>query len=1177
MKLKQLKLQGYKTFASTTEFDFSASITAIVGPNGSGKSNVADAIRWVLGEQSYSALRGKRTTDMIFAGSQERARAGMAQATLTLDNSDGWLPIDYSEVEIGRRAFRSGENEYLINGQKVRLRDVQELLATSGLAERTYTIIGQGLIDQALSLRAEERRALFEEAAGINHYQARRAETLRRLEETQRNLERVNDILSEIRPRLGMLKRQSNRARNYEQIRADLHHLLRTWYGYQWQQKKEALREQRQLAKDAEAEWRESRDHIAAQHTAGEQERRQIARLQAQIEERGNALELLRERREQARRRVAVLTERQTLLRRQLADIDAEQPRLQQEQEVAREALDQAMTDLERAQQDLAQEEASLQRFNQGFQSQQVQIDQWTETVTRLEREQREEQQELAQAEGRLSQLKERLLETKEDGDEENLSEAASRLAGLQEEAAAAEAKHEELVLTGRIAREAVQKAQRALRQLQHEQQAQQRSVNRLSEEVARLEARRELLEQMRHQEVQVSESVATIGRVASRVRIPKEHARPIEAALGVRLTMLLLPDEASLWQLLRDNGQKEMLLAVALEHDNVQPFPLPDHPGVIARASDVVEVQREIAPVGRLLFDPIVLVKSRKSAYEVGRQLPSGMLAVAPDGFVVHSGGLVEIRPNDPQHSILAREAAWRTVQQELQTRQAALAQAQAVAEEQQEALDNAQKILQQSEAEQQRAERHIQEAAGYLAQAQRNLDRASHQYDIMLRQKQARAQTIARLQERVKQAASTIARHRSAISHLESRAAAARVRLEALPVAEAEQERRTRRQGREAARTIVAGREAVVESRRATLNQVETHLRRQEERRRALQREEDQLDLAGAQADLHKLREGMTAIEGELKPLTSRLEEKQARLEEQETEMGRLQRHTHSLETHYTQMKVTLSQRESELEGLMERIQTDLGLVDLEFDEERGGQTPLPFAEIVEQLPEVETLPADIAESIQRYRGQLHRLGAINLDAPAEYTQTKERYDFLTQQVEDLNRTEKRLRGVIADLDDLTSQAFAATVCKVDDFFGDMFSRLFAGGSARLVLTDPEDPITSGVDIVARLPNRRQQRLALLSGGERSLTAAALIFALLKVAPPPFCVLDEVDAMLDEANITRFREVLRELTADSQFIVITHSRGTVQVARTVYGVSMGTDSASQVISIRPEEYVNG
>ncbi len=248
LRLKNLELHGYKTFASRTLFEFSESITAIVGPNGSGKSNIADSLRWVLGEQSYSLLRGKRTEDMIFSGSEQRARAGMASATVVFDNSDGWLPIDFNEVAITRRAYRDGNNEYLVNGQRVRLKDVSELLAQSGLAERTYTIIGQGLVDAALALKAEERRRLFEEAAGIGLHRNRREEALRRLETTQRNLDRVKDILAELQPRLKSLEKQARRAQEYEQVKADLRMLLRDWYGFHWHRAQRDLTE----ARDAE-------------------------------------------------------------------------------------------------------------------------------------------------------------------------------------------------------------------------------------------------------------------------------------------------------------------------------------------------------------------------------------------------------------------------------------------------------------------------------------------------------------------------------------------------------------------------------------------------------------------------------------------------------------------------------------------------------------------------------------------------------------------------------------------------------------------------------------------------------------------------------------------------------------------------------------------------------------
>src|SRR5512137_1504614 len=249
IRLKSLELHGYKTFAAKSDFIFAEKVTAVVGPNGSGKSNIADALRWVLGEQSYGLLRGKKTEDMIFSGSENRPRAGMAAATIVFDNSDGWLPIDFTEVGITRRAYRDGENEYLLNGQRVRLRDVSELLARSGLAERTYTIIGQGLVDAALALKAEERRRLFEEAAGIGLYRSRREEALKRLDTTKRNLERVEDILAELQPRLRSLERQARRAQEYEQVKADLRLLLREWYGFHWHSAQTELGEAREMVR----------------------------------------------------------------------------------------------------------------------------------------------------------------------------------------------------------------------------------------------------------------------------------------------------------------------------------------------------------------------------------------------------------------------------------------------------------------------------------------------------------------------------------------------------------------------------------------------------------------------------------------------------------------------------------------------------------------------------------------------------------------------------------------------------------------------------------------------------------------------------------------------------------------------------------------------------------------
>jgi chromosome segregation protein len=363
------------------------------------------------------------------------------------------------------------------------------------------------------------------------------------------------------------------------------------------------------------------------------------------------------------------------------------------------------------------------------------------------------------------------------------------------------------------------------------------------------------------------------------------------------------------------------------------------------------------------------------------------------------------------------------------------------------------------------------------------------------------------------------------------------------------------------------------VVDSRRATLNQADSQLERLRRRQAGLREQlaalgdDDEAALTVAERDL-------AAVEAALAPLQAAAEADRPLLARLQADLAPRQRHAHELETQLTQAHIRLTQYENQIEALQERIRADLGLVALSYDAEQTGATPLPMREVVAELPSVAELPADIEENIHHYRGQLQRMGPINPDAPAELATTEERYEFMTQQVGDLSETDARLRQVIGELDQLTSSAFAKTVEQVNGIFDQTFRQLFGGGSGRLAMTDPDDPTTSGVEIIARLPNRREQGLALLSGGERSLTAAALIFALLRVAPPPFCVLDEVDAALDEANVTRFRDLLSELSQHTQFILITHNRGTVQAAQTLYGVSMQPDSSSQVISIKPEEY---
>lgn len=1187
MKLRKLILHGYKTFASKTEFEFDEGITAIVGPNGSGKSNVADALRWVLGEQSYSTLRGKRTTDMIFAGSQQRARAGMAHVSLTLDNSDGWLPVDYAEVEIGRRAFRSGENEYLLNGQRVRLKDVLDLLATSGLAERTYTIIGQGLIDQALSLRSDERRALFEEAAGINHYKSRRAETLRRLEETQRNLARVNDILEEIRPRLSSLKRQAQRARNYEQIAADLRHLLRIWYGYKWEQSKTELRHARQSAAAVESSWRESREKLLARQQEIERFQQRLNELQQALAERQKERDGLRDQLATARRNLAVFQERQKVIAVQTAELSREIPLLEQQQAGAQAELAAATAELTTAQADLDEQQGRWQQFQQSFESQQVEIGRRQQALRHAEQQYRSGQHELAQAEGQLRELRERLslLEeqgsrgAEEQGSEEKLTIENCQLsiANYEREAAEWRQKRNEVVAQ----RQAVVNELKPLRQKLREEEGRR---NELQKNIARLEERVRLLEQMRRKEMPLDEKLVAgrlFGQLAGLLTIPDAYAPALSAALAARLATWVVSDTADLWRIW-DKRRTDYAAVISLaDAQNGRPPFAHDDAAIIGRASELVSYPAELAAVVEQLLGGVWLVSDTAAAYRLAQEFPPGTLLVTPEGFVAHAGGLVEM--HDVKNASAVRqngEAERQAAQQKLDEAQQALAAQEGRIGHWQATIEEKQEKADAYNQEERRLGRLESEAGQRVYRVQQQLDRLRQQEAEVKRRLAAREEEIERLRGRIANVEARIGERREAIVRLEAESNEARGRLEALPVAEQNQQRLALQQTIAAAQTVIAGRRAVVDSRRATLNQIDRQLERLRQQLASLNEQQNALVLDEETAVQARLEAELTRLNETVADLERQMADIRGRSAGIQKETAALQRHVHELENQMTQARIRLTQRENQIEGLQERIRADLGLVALRYDADQTGPTPLPMQELVEELPPVEELPANMAEieeTIHNYRAQLQRMGPINPDAPAEYDSTAERYEFLSQQIEDLRQTDEQLRQVIAELDDLTSRAFAQTVEQVNAVFGETFQRLFGGGSGRLVLTEPDNMTVTGVEIVARLPNRREQSLGLLSGGERSLTAAALIFSLLKVSPPPFCVLDEVDAALDEANINRFRDFLRELSEKTQFIVITHNRGTVQAAQTVYGISMQPDSASQVLSIRPEEYVSG
>jgi chromosome segregation protein len=1193
-RLKSLELHGYKTFANRTVFEFADTVTAIVGPNGSGKSNIADSLRWVLGEQSYSLLRAKKTEDMIFSGSENRPRAGLASATITFDNSDNWLPIDFSEVAITRRAHRDGLNEYLINGQRVRLKDVSELLAQSGLAERTYTVIGQGLVDAALSLRADERRRLFEEAAGIGLHRSRREEVLRRLETTRRNLERVEDILAELKPRLGSLERQARRAQEYEQVRADLQVLLREWYGYHWHNSQNELAEARQAVQTQEAKLAEAQRQQVGIDEKMAGLRQQAGALRTDLNGWHRTLAELHRQREAFSRDLAVSEERERALHDQQAGAQASAANLDQEVAFHQEQLIAVAQEMERLSAELAESKAQLDTARRAMAARQAER-------TAVERSIQTARQELSGLNARQGQGQARLAESQAQVERlrKSVEGAVQGLAKAERERQAADNSFQTMRHAVQRAEQAYQTAEESLavqrqrgeaadmlrRQAQDERSA-------LAAELARLKAQINVLEQAEAafagyasgtrlllQAARQQRLAGARGALSSFLEAPPTLEKAIAAALGEFLDAVLLEsDSDQALDLLQDSNGRGVILPL----DRLQPpaslHNLPEDEDVLGVAATLVQAPDGVKAAVDLLLGQVIIVRDRRAARRALESQPHGVRAVTLRGEVLYASGPASAGSGGEsasEQTLLSRgrqrreaQAARSRVEAQLGETDAQLAQLDGEVKRLRQETQRAQEAVDQARQELQKSSRALDQARAALDAADRQVRWAQDQrqrLDVDQQRNQSEttrlAEELAGLDKRLGEVRQTLRQHNA--------------QLEALSLDEFQ-----------AQLAHWSTRSAVTERALSETNSRQQERQTMLERSRRSQAElqtrvgEWQTALQTLQARRAALRQDETAVSEKIAALNAQIEPAEAGLQDLEKQQAGLQqseaagRQGVSMAEHFhAQTRITLARRQEALQSLQRRIEEDFGLVAFEYTAQVSGPTPLPLGGMVEQLPIVRRLSPDIDENIKRQRAQLRRIGAVNPEAQAEYLEVKQRFEFLTGQVKDLEQAEQDVRRVIEELDVLMEREFRRTFEAVGVEFRQIFTRLFGGGTARLLLTDPNEVTTTGIEIEARLPGRRMQSLSLLSGGERSLTAAALVFALLKVSPTPFCVLDEVDAMLDEANVGRFRDLLRELSERTQFLIVTHNRNTVQVADIIYGITMGRDTSSQVLSLKLDE----
>ena len=1245
MYLKRLEMLGFKSFATRTQLEFSTGITAVVGPNGAGKSNVADAVRWVLGEQSMRQLRGKKSEDIIFSGGHGKAALGMAEVSLTLDNSTGWVPSEYSELTVTRRSYRSGENEYLINKQKVRLKDVVLLLAQARIGHDSYTVVGQGLIDAALSLRAEERRGLFEDAAGIRPYQVQRSDSENRLRQTEQNLERLRDIVSEIEPRLEPLAEQARRAVESLQLNSELQEVLLTWYALQWRRLlavKEKT-EQAELAMAQQVQRVEESVRAAEQRRESLRLKRQQAQSDnAQAREAVNAASSVAQRVE---REIAVSQERIVGLERQQEEQRQEELRLRErliaaqrqliDMEEQCDAADDAIDDDAAA---LATMEGRVAKAQKEFEMD--------------ERRLRSSQSELIQVQARLGASQSDLGRQQKLVGERNRVLAARRdtIAGsqqtirtletrqLEERARLDTARHEEQQITARR-----QTINRAISDVQQEIERFKQALNEAERQRRAVSDRLHMLNNWRASLSGYSDGVRTLLRApAGKLNgllgpVPQLGVAPaglesaLEAALGPYLQAVVTQtfDDARLClDFLRQNrsGKAMLIWLVDAEsqHDGHAQAEVTALDALLESASGsrdkvkglawrLIQCEQRFVPLFQRMLRGVVIVHDLETARALldlmNQKRQAGVerslqLLVTLGGEVLHARGWLTggSSKEGGQQGLLTYERELRELPGQLEEHVTLIHQLNGMISEAQRGLE-ARRVEQSAvDKELQRNANAINECNKALSATQRELDRVQTELQLARSVEQQLAAELAGLEQEVQAASERVRAHEKSQRELTGL-------VEEL---QREVEERTlvfRRQQDELgrARTALAVKRQEAKSLRQQLAAQHTSaqdLKAQIEQRAARVLEaQTQFQVLRDSIDLHRAQ--LEQARASAQELTHRLQLSEARAADLDTQILSIERETlqlrhtlNELEVAYRRCLLDSQKARDAVETLLEQLQEEMDVtdpgelaryaartdLDNANDENAGSGETNAALDMAELSEEEETQLRKLRRRVDMLRSRLKALGGSDPDAPRQYEETRTRFEFLTTQIADMEQAALHLRAIISQLDSTMARQFETTFEAVNARFREHFTTLFNGGHARLELIAAKNEeegnsrsevsaMPAGVEVIVQPPGKKVQDLALLSGGERALVSAALLFALLEINPPPFCLLDEVDAALDESNVTRFCEILKRLAQRTQFIVITHNRVTMMAAQVIYGVSMGGDSVSRLLSMKLEE----
>lgn len=1178
MYLKRIEMQGFKSFADKTVLEFKPGITTVIGPNGSGKSNISDAIRWVLGEQSMKSLRGAKSEDIIFAGTQARKSLGFAEVSIVIDNNDNKLPIEYSEVTVTRKIYRSGETGYFINKVPCRLKDILELFMDTGIGKDGYSIIGQGKIDEILSNKSEDRRHIFEEAAGIVKYRTRKQESEKKLEQTKLNLLRINDILAEIEANIEPLKLQSDKAKQFLDLREELKSIEVGLFIYNINTYKEKLE---RLVKDEDiiTSQKEAEDGKMEALQASKEELRQVVDdITAQIEnmqnigfESSNKIEKINSEIGISNERIQNNNANKQRLETEILEVKSRIEELKEEQKQKLEKKTNLTSNKEKFEKELAEKEAELAELSKKLSAKELEIEGKKQIVQDNIDKKYELAAEINTQDVNYENLEKRKKQLKNEIDSV-ISELDSTRYGKNEISKG----FYDIESKRNIAVEKLEKSVQAKEQNMQKLKQYEDEISKLTYTQRMKQARHQFLIETEKEKEGYNKTVKSLlvacdkdsslnkgihGVLANLISVEKEYETAIEMCLGQALQNVVTSteqDAKKMIEYLRSNslGRASFLPIASVQGKKLDKLTKMD--GVIGIASDLVKCKKEYEQIILSLLGRTVVVEDMDTAIALAKKDKYSFRIVTLKGDIISSSGSISGGSVQTKTvNILGRSREIEDLEKELKKLEKQIADKTAEKEEYASSIGDSieetaklEKELQEIEiiyaTEKQKmvaVEENITRLENRLAKLKEEVTQTEKQKEenkLLKEQKETEIQTLTQQIEELNKVIEEFALNnkdnQKYIDDLNFDITNLKISVTSFDESESSIEEMVERISQD-----IKNNEQSIENK----NQ----------------------NILAITEENTKLEQTITEYNNQIEQIKQEVTNSGTKVEELKQE--RIAKNEKLVNT-----ENEIQSQFSTLESLKEQvIKLDVKKTKLEQDLQQVVESLWNEYELTPNSTEEYQKPNNVAtaqKQVNSLRNKIKDLGSINIDSIEEYKKTKERYDFMSEQRLDLENTASKLRKIIGDMTTTMQNQFKEKFELINKNFNEVFTELFNGGKAELILENEENILECGIDIRVQPPGKKLQNMMLLSGGEKAFTAIALLFAILKINPAPFCILDEIEAALDDVNVYRFAEYLKKFCKQTQFLVITHRKGTMEAGDSVYGVTMEENGISKLLSIK-------